>query len=195
MGEPGRDGVTGPPEPPGEPATPTLIKLPVDVVLVSPAWESNRIMDLRRTLKRTRDFWAAIDIDIQLNISWLQADESTLDYDSPDFSKMHYQRGGARLACYVGSTLEVLPNTPNHAGSAATFAGVHGTALLAGAHGGTTDSENLMPETLNHELGHILGLAHDNSTFMRESIRRDENPVGSAQRETLQAAAYDWGGF
>lgn len=67
--------------------------------------------------------------------------------------------------------------------------------IIAGAHGGLSEPGNLTTEVFNHELGHILGLDHDNSTFMRESIRPDDNPVSDAQQEGLRTAAYEWGSY
>lgn len=174
----------------------TIIKLPVDVVLVENS-EVNlaRIMDIRRAMDRVGAFWAKMDIHVQPNIRAWNQPEDVLDYGSDQLTKLHYNMARARITIYIGSTLEVLPNTPGHVGKTSPLSGPYGSAIVAGAHGGIPEPDNLTAEIFNHELGHILSLDHDNSTFMRESVRNDGNAVSSAQREILRAEAYEWGSY
>lgn len=204
MGATGPQGEKGDPGPAGEKGEAVqliqLIKLPVDVVLVEePIGESdvdlNRIMDIRRAMDKVAEFWSQMDIQIQPNISAWRFAEDNLDLNSTAFAEFHYQRTTSRLTAYIASNLSVLSNTPGHVGQAGSLTGPQGTAVIAGAHGGISEPGNLTAEIFNHELGHILGLQHDNSTFMRQSIRDDGNVVSKAQKESLRSSAYDWGSY
>ena len=144
-------------QPPSVPRT--IIKLPVDVVLVEDNEVNlNRIMDIRRAMGRVDAFWAKMDIHVQPNIRAWNHQEDVLDYNSDELTKLHYNMAKARITMYIGSTLEVLPNTPGHVGQTSPLAGPYGTAIIAGAHGGIPEPDNLTAEIFNHELGHILGL-------------------------------------
>ena len=112
QGERGATGEKGDTGPAGETGATAisipLIKLPIDVVLVEDNEVSlNRIMDVRRTMVKVQAFWA-----------WVHQ-EDVLDFSSDEFTKKHYQQSSARLTFYIGSNLEVLPNTPGHVGQAA----------------------------------------------------------------------------
>ena len=196
-GPKGDRGVAGPTGKTGKDAMDVrLIKLPVEVVLVEAnSANLNRILDIRRALGEVEEFWAKMEIHLQPTFSTWQQTEDTLDYSRDEFTRQHYQRASARITLYIGSTLEVLPNTPAHVGKASPPAGPSGTAIIAGAHGGISEPGNLTPEIFNHELGHILGLEHDNNTFMREAIRPEDNNVSTSQKEDLRKAAYEWGSF
>lgn len=120
-GATGEKGDTGPAGETGATAISIpLIKLPIDVVLVEDNEVSlNRIMDVRRTMVKVQAFWLDMKIHIQPNIRAWVHQEDVLDFSSDEFTKKHYQQSSARLTFYIGSNLEVLPNTPGHVGPAA----------------------------------------------------------------------------
>ncbi len=110
-GPPGNDGPPGPQGPQGTPGVADqdaavgvrLIKLPVDVVLVSPVRNVNWLTPVRVAMDEVKRFWVRIDIDIQCKISGLNEDEGILDYSNNDLMELHYWtvRGGP-LTIYVG---------------------------------------------------------------------------------------------
>ena len=188
-GEKGDKGDKGDTGDPGIDATGTqLIKLPVNFVLLTSEANVNFTLPVRLAMADVKAFWDPLGIDVQPRISGTVADESilTFDFTKPELTNGHFFGPfGGTLTIYIGSTsTRVADDVYGEARS-------DGIAIVAG----TPDTSVTMAEIINHELGHLLDLGHEEGTFMREILDTHIDTVTPAQLETLKTTAYAFGGF
>ena len=202
-GPQGATGPTGPAGPQG-PAGPTgaegaasadgvgggvqMIKLPVNFVLVTSEANVNFMLGVRTAMEDVKAFWEPIGIDVQPRISGMVADESilTFDFTKPELTNGHFFGPfGGTLTLYIGHTsTRVAEDVYGEARS-------DGIAVVAGA----PDTSVTVAEIINHELGHLLDLDHEDGTFMRENLDTHIDTVTPAQLAALKTTAYAFGGF
>lgn len=191
QGPSGPVGAAGPPGPAGAPgatagSTDTgLIKLPVEVVVVASDFGNlNRLPSVLQAVEASKVFWAQVGIALRPTVSAFQADEGILDFAANDLSILHYWQIRKRLpTLYVGSESARVGGAENVLGRAS-----NGLAIVAGntpVPGGGT----LIDEIIDHELGHILGLDHEEGTFMRAALETTNRTVTDAQRTVLRESA------
>ena len=185
LGPPGADGATGAD---GVGGGDQMIKLPVNFVLVTSEANVNFMVGVRTAMADVKAFWEPIGIDVQPRISGMVADESilTFDFTQPELTNGHFFGPfGGTLTMYIGHlSTRVADDVYGEARS-------DGIAVVAGA----PDSSVTMAEIINHELGHLLDLDHEDGTFMREILDTHIETVTPAQLERLKTTAYAFGGF
>jgi hypothetical protein len=163
--------------------------LPIEVIVVASDYGNlNRLPSIWQALEKSREFWAGVGIALQPTVSAIQADESILTFGANDLSILHYWQVRKRLpAIYVGSESERVGGAENVLGRAS-----NGLAIVAGntpVPGGGT----LIDEIMDHELGHILGLGHEDGTFMRSALETIDRTVTPTQRAVLRENAEIFG--
>ncbi len=184
-GQPGADGAAGAD---GVGGGPQLVKLPVNFVLVTSEANVSFMVGVRTAMDDIKAFWEPMGIDVQPRISGMVADESilTFDFTQPELTNGHFFGAfGGTLTLYIGHTsTRVADDVYGEARS-------DGIAVVAGA----PDTSVTMAEIINHELGHLLDLDHEEGTFMREILDTHIDTVTSDQLKTLKTTAYAFGGF
>jgi hypothetical protein len=175
-------GPVGPPGPQADSSEPGLIKLPIEVIVVASDYGNlNRLPSIQQALENSKPFWAGIGIALRPSVSAIQADESILNFTENDLLTLHYWQVGKRFPClYVGSESERVGGGADMLGQA----NGNGIAIVAGntpVPGGDT----LIDEIMDHELGHILGLGHEDGTFMRAALETSNRTVTPTQRAVL----------
>ncbi len=185
-GHKGDPGTIGKPGPRGESFDHIqTIKLPVHVITVTNNWHD--IVNTRRRMRLVKAFFLGLQIDIQDSHS-AKHRAASLSYEDDSLGDWHYYNvHGPALTLYVD------PNVPSvglgYMGQVSGTLGPYGTAIIAGDHG-----DAYTATIIEHELGHLLGLDHEQETFMSASIR-DTSPVTKGQREALRVGAYEWGSY
>ncbi len=193
-GEPGLRGHRGDPGPVGKQGARgvcfdhiQIIKLPVHVVTVTGDW--HEIVNTRRVMGLVKDFYSELGIDVQdSHSSRLMGTGMYLTYEDDSLGHWHYDASfGVRLTLYIDPEAQSVGL--GYMGQVADITGPYGTAIIAGAHG-----DAYTAQIMGHELGHLLGLDHEQGTFLSANIN-DSNLVTTAQREALRVGAYEFGSY
>ena len=183
----------GPPGPPGQRGPPGSvdpdmmpIRLPVSIIVLAPVPTSTAFDQVQATVAESVKFWEGIGIRLQPHIRGYR---SELD-PSKDYELNYLNRWD------IGEHLPVIFVFPwatflsgNNAGHAWREDGV---AAVAGGHNVATGH---LDEVINHELGHLLSLDHEDKTFMRAVLETESRTVTPAQRGTIRRVARQYGGL
>lgn len=162
-----------------------IIKLPINLISVSPLKEMDDIFVLLRAEQDLIKFFMPINIQLQVNISGLQTDLFRLTLDNPLLHEHYWTTGKGNLTFYVGIDSKIVgPIGANYLGE---FDPIHKIAIIA-----NTDK---LVETIKHELGHGLKLDHDESSFMSASIRKKRQNITNHQERLMRINALTFGTY
>ena len=155
-----RAGPPGPPGPQADSREPSLIKLPIEVIVVASDYGNlNRLPSIWQALEKSKEFWAGVGISLQPNVSDIQADESILAFSANDLSILHYWQVRKRLpVLYVGSESARVGGEEDILGRAS-----NGIAIVAGntpIPGGGTLIDEIMDMSWVISWGLITRTAH-----------------------------------
>ena len=161
-----------------------VIPLPVEFVMVAPDHGNlNRLPQLMTAAANSKVFWQTLGIQLSVNVRALQTPLKPEGLYFDDLRRLHHWNLGARPpTIYVFSDETSIETT--FLGK--TFGG--GIAVAAGnvlQPGGGS----LLDEIIDHELGHGLGLEHEDGTFMRAELEIIERKVTPMQKQTLRTNA------
>lgn len=200
-GTPGRDGIgvegprgaQGPMGPVGSDFLNLLpIHLPINVVVVASEYNASHMVEIQNILQPVRRWWEdEVSIVLRVGVRWDM--KAPLFYvlsidPSSDFMRGHwYEGGGDTPTLHVDMENESLGNGDLGDASPGVYSGV---ALVAAG------DRILAPKIFTHELGHLLGLAHAEGTFMRSGMGRDtDEKLAIGQHENLRKQAHRLGGY
>ena len=190
-GFPGITGRVGPPGPPGTLDLDSMtIKLPVDVAVVAPDYGNmNRLPIVLDMIEASKKWWLEqFGIVLQVSLRAIESDFIPLGLGYPlNLRRLHHwQGGGSPLAVYVWSELSRVGD--GYLGEAFIPDG-----LVAMAGTAQPGGDSWLDEVLGHELSHLLGLGHEDGTFMAAVLELHNRVVTAAQRAQIRAAAYRLG--
>ena len=167
-----------------------LIKLPVDVVVVAPDYGNmNRLPIVLDMIEASKKWWLEkFEINLLVSLRGVQAHWVPLGSDYPlNLRKLHHWAGSGRpLTVYIFSDLERVGD--GYLGEAFIPHGIvaMGVSLQPGG-------DSWLDEVFDHEVSHLLGLGHEDDTFMAAILELHNRVVTPGQRKTVRAAARQLG--
>ena len=193
-GAPGFPGITGRVGPPGPPGVLDLdsltIKLPVAVVVIALDYGNmSRLPIILDMIEASRKWWLEqFGIALQVSLRGIESDFIPLGSSYPlNLRTLHHWQGGGRpLTVYVWSDLSRVGD--GYLGEAFIPYGIVAMAGTAQPGG-----DSWLDEVLTHELSHLLGLGHEDGTFMAAVLELHNRVVTAAQKAQVRAAAYRFG--
>lgn len=165
-----------------------VIRLPVNVVVITPYRSRNELDVVEAAMKQSVGFWREqVGIHIQSNVrGWhttVDLQDGFLGDNLHDI--LRWEIGLPKPVVYVFAQANYLVDLG--LGAAWPWNGI---AAVAG-HAVYVP----MGMIIDHELGHLLGLDHEEGTFMRSALETENRAVSIFQKVTLLENAYRLGGF
>ena len=158
-----------------------VIRLPVEIVLVAADHGNlNRLPHLMTAGANSKVFWRTLGIQLSVNIRALQTPLKPEGLYLDELWRLHHWNLGARPpTIYVFSEQSRIDSTKLGEAFGREIAVAAGNVLQPGG-------ESLLDEIIDHELGHVLGLDHEDGTFMRAELEIIERKVTAKQKQTLR---------
>lgn len=161
-----------------------VIPLPVEFVMVASDYGNlNRLPHLMAAAANSKVFWQTLGIQLAVNVRGLHTPLKPVGLYFDELQRLHHWNLGARPpTIYVfgdEGTIETDLLGKAFGGGIAVAAG---NVLQPG--GGSP-----LDEIIDHELGHILGLEHEDGTFMRAELETVERNVTAIQKQQLRTNA------
>ena len=185
QGIPGLRGRTGDAGLDGKDAPLTLA---LGVVIVAPDTNIGWVPYLQGVIADCRKFWADLGITLDVTLRGIVSDLPP-GKDVFDVLRLHHWQGtGFVPTVYVWVNASRVGATGEYLGE--TFGG--GVMTAAGnvtRPGGATD----LNEIIDHELGHALGLDHQEGSFMRAELETENRLVTLEQKAQVRKVAYKLG--
>jgi hypothetical protein len=147
----------------------------------------NRLPHIEQALAASKVFWRVLGIDLRLSIQGLHANiDPTQSVWGPLTQHLHWTLGGQVPTVFVFSDAPRIQN-----GNLGQAFG-NGIAVVAGNVLQPGGAETWLDELIDHELGHLLGLGHEEGTFMAPVLELHNRIVTQAQRTTLRREAKEF---
>ena len=161
-----------------------VIPLPVEFVMVaSDHGNLNRLPHLLTAAANSKVFWQTLGIQLSVNVRALHTPLKPEGSYFDELQRLHHWDLGARPpAIYVFSDEGNIETDLLGKAFGGGIAVAAGNVLQPG--GGS-----LLDEIIDHELGHILGLDHEDGTFMRAQLEIVERNVTPIQKQKLRTNA------
>ncbi|MFQ6028596.1 MAG: hypothetical protein ACE5Q6_14005 [Dehalococcoidia bacterium] len=166
--------------------------LPVSVVVVFNNDTMDSLRPMRNATTEIKAFYDAIGIELKPQVYGHQALEDMFTFDQTQekniihehFWKVHVPTPALYIA-------RVSPTVSGgNLGDAARGTGI---AMVAGGAVDAATNKDLVHGIMIHELGHLLGLSHQEGTFMRTRLEIDNNFVTPEQQQTMRDTAATYG--
>lgn len=167
----------------GTPPSYTTLSAHVQVVLLSPYQATRDMYRLRRIMGKVEEFFAPVGLDVTVDVKGLvrgvdwRTDKDTLYYDL--MTATYYDTTQGPDTVYFALE-EARLTDENKVGYAWKQDGV---AVVAMAW-----TEEYVALVMEHELGHLWGLEHEERTFMQEDIREKGHVITEAQVAVMRGA-------
>lgn len=143
----------------------------------------NRLPHLMTAAANSKVFWQGLGIQLSVNVRALQTPLKPEGLYLDELQRLHHWNLGARPpTIYVFSDEGSIETDKLGNAFGGGIAVAAGNVLQPG--GGS-----LLDEIIDHELGHILGLEHEDGTFMRAELEILERKVTPIQKQTLRTNA------
>lgn len=166
------------------------IRLPVDIMLVAPDYGNmSRLPVITDAIEASEQFWQEqFGIYLQVSLRGVQSDMLPTEVYPTPYRQLHHWAGSGRTpAVYIWSDMQRVGN--DFLGQAFTE---HGIVVVAG-NPFQFRQEKLLDEVVDHELVHLLGLEHQEGTFMAAELVEHNRVVTKEQRAKVREMAYRLG--
>ena len=165
-----------------------LIRLPITVVVLSAAKDKGYLTSrVIPALEASTTFWRDLGIMLQPIVRGWDVVPNPLVGLGDNIHDLHLWSIGTPTP-----TIYVFADALHVEGGNLGLAWEHnGIAVVAGKGEGDIN----LDERIDHELGHLLGLKHEDRTFMRAALEIHDRVVTAVQRTVLLRNAYALGGF
>ena len=163
------------------------IRLQLTVVVLVDPRENSALDTVKTALESSKVFWLDLGIMLQPVVrGWQEVPDPHASLGDNLHELHRWSIGTPSPTIYVFNDATFLET------------GVLGLAWehngIAAVAGSSVPDINL-DELIDHELGHLLGLDHEDNTFMRATLELHNRVVTTVQRIVMLRNAYGMGGF